>query len=357
MNEAVRKCIVELKKGGYDAILVSSSINITYLSNFRPSEGYLLVTSEGKLTYFTNFLYEQEAKKTKIWEVVVSNGKNIFNCIADKIRHEKLKRVGFEAKNIAFLEYKKICEILSNKEIKLIPTDDFIEEIRAIKTDDELKKIKKAILISQEAFEYIRTIYQNKMSEKYLCIEIEKFLKTKGDNNVAFPPIVAYDENSSYPHHQSQDKIFAQKHILIDLGARYLNYCADLTRIFLKVTISSLYKKILDIVKYAQDIAIKKIKDGESASDVDLAARNYIENRGYGKYFGHGLGHGIGLDVHEKPFLNPYNKKPLKENMIITIEPAIYLSGNFGIRLEDIVLVKSNKAEILSKKTEYFMMV
>ncbi|MCM8786968.1 MAG: Xaa-Pro peptidase family protein [Candidatus Omnitrophica bacterium] len=355
MNNAIKKCAFRLKDRDYDAFLISSPLNITYLSNFRTAEGYLLITSEGKLTYFTNFLYEQEAKKTNIWKVVVSNGKNIFNCIANEINSQKLKRVGFEAKNIPFLEYKKICEFISNKKIKLIPASDIVEEIRSIKSEDELRKIKKAISISQEAFEFIKTIYQNKMSEKDLCIEIEKFLKLKGDNSIAFSPIVAYDENSSYPHHLPQDKICAKEYILIDLGAKYLNYCADLTRIFLKVTISPLYKKILDIVKYAQDMAIKKIKDGVAANEVDAIAREYIESKGYGKYFGHGLGHGIGLDVHEAPFLNPYNKKPLKENMVLTIEPAIYLNGNFGIRLEDIICVRANKAEILSRKTEYYI--
>jgi Xaa-Pro aminopeptidase len=112
--------------------------------------------------------------------------------------------------------------------------------------------------------------------------------------------------------------------------------------------ISILFKKVYDIVKQAQDLSIKKIKDGVRAKDVDRTAREFIERKGYGKYFGHGLGHGVGLNVHESPYLNPQSNEVLKEGMIITIEPAIYLRGKFGIRIEDMVVVKKNKGEVLS---------
>lgn len=353
MKNRIQNCSEELKKIGYDAFLISSPVNIQYLSNFRIAEGYLIITADAELIYFTNFLYEEEAKKINIWKLITSNGKNIFYCIVEQIKKRGFKKVGFEAKNLAFLEYKKIKELLNETKTKFIPNIDLVEKIRSIKSNEEIKNIKKAIAISQEAFEFVFTIYQDNMSEKDLSIEIEKFLKIKGDNSIAFSPIVAYDKNTAYPHYLPKDATGAKKSILIDLGAKYLNYCADLTRIFLKDKINNFYKKIFKIVKDAQEYAILKIRDGIRANEVDKAARNFIEKKGYGKYFGHGLGHGVGLQVHELPYLNPYNKEPLKEGMVLTIEPAIYLAGRFGIRLEDIVLVKSKNAEILSGNKLY----
>ncbi|MBN3040646.1 MAG: M24 family metallopeptidase, partial [Candidatus Omnitrophica bacterium] len=130
---------------------------------------------------------------------------------------------------------------------------------------------------------------------------------------------------------------------------KHSGYCADLTRVFFSGKMPILFKKVLDTVKKAQELAINKIKPGVKARDIDNAARNHIEKKGWGKYFGHGLGHGVGLSVHEPPFIGPNSNQILREGMVITIEPAIYLTGKFGIRIEDMVLVKKNKPEVLSK--------
>ncbi|MFA5272482.1 MAG: Xaa-Pro peptidase family protein [Candidatus Omnitrophota bacterium] len=348
MNNRIKKCVSEIRSRKLDAFILSNPLNITYLSNFRDAEGYLLITSQAELFYFTNFIYEYEAKAQNIWTVIPSRG-SIFKSISAVIKKLNLNNIGFEAKNIGFLEYEKIKQNLCGKEVNLSQTINFIEKLRVIKSKDEILSIRKATAITEEALSFVEEIYDRAMTEKDLSIEIERFLCIKGANSVSFPTIVAYGKNSALPHHKPQViQNTKDGFSLIDLGAKYCEYCADLTRVFTWGKIPILFKKVYDIVRQAQDLSIKRIKDGIRASDVDKTAREFIEQKGYGKYFGHGLGHGVGLNVHENPYLNPQSSEILKEGMVVTIEPAIYLRGKFGIRIEDMVLVKKNKGEILS---------
>ncbi|MBU0897230.1 MAG: Xaa-Pro peptidase family protein [Candidatus Omnitrophica bacterium] len=347
MEQRIEKCVKKIKAEALDALLVSNSVNITYLTGFRKAEGYLLLTSRQELFYFTNFLYQEEARKIGGWKVIVSNGTNIFKLLSQTIKREHLRKIGFEAKELPFLEYRKIKDDLGAR-VDFLATIDLMANLRAVKTKYEISLIKKSVKISGQAFEFIREIYSETMSEKDISIEVEKFLKLKGDSELAFPPIVATGESTAFPHHFPGEKKINGNFFLIDLGSKYCGYCSDLTRVFSGSKMPSLFKKIYDIVRSAQDLAIKKIKEGIKAKEIDRQARAFIEKKGWGKYFGHGLGHGVGLSVHEPPYLNHKNDEVLKEGMVLTIEPAIYIKGKFGIRLEDMVLVKKERSEVLS---------
>lgn len=312
----------------------------------------MLITQEGGLTYFTNFLHEKEAKEYPLWKVLVSNI-NIFHMIKVYIKKLNLRQVGFEAKLLPFLEYKKIKENLSLEGINFLETIDLIESLRAVKSAREIVFIKKSVAISEEAFAFVREIYDHTMTEKSLSIEIERFLKLKGDNSTAFAPIIAGGRNSAYPHHQAAEVSLSPKNILIDLGSKYCGYCADLTRVYFWGKMPVLYKKIYDIVKAAGFAAIEKIREGRTSQEVDKAGRSIIEKKGYAKFFGHGLGHGVGLCVHEQPYLGPRSNDVLKEGMVLTIEPAVYIPGKWGIRIENMVLVKKDNAEVLSGNADW----
>lgn len=348
MKERLKKCVEELRANNLDAIILSNPVNISYLSGFREAEGYLLVTSSGELLYFTNFIYEYEARELKIWKVIAAKG-NIFRELANTIKNLHLRNIGFEAKTVSFLEYTKIKQYLTVSAVKLCETIDFVEKIRAIKEPGEIALIRKATGISKEGFDFIREIYNKTMTEKQLGIEIEKFLRLRGSDSVAFSPIVAFGANSAFPHYRPQEsKLLNKKFFLIDLGAKHCEYCADLTRMFTWGKISPFFKKVYDTVKKAQELSIKKIKDGIKVKEVDRAAREFIGKKGYAKFFGHGTGHGVGLAVHEIPFISPRSEEILKEGMVVAIEPAVYIKGKFGIRIEDMVLVKNNRSEVLS---------
>lgn len=348
MKRRIKKCVAQLGALGLDAIVLSKPVNTSYICGFRDAEGYLLITRANELIYFTNFIYEYEAKALDIWKVVIPKG-NIFKELSDTIKSLHLHRVGFEAKNISELEYSKIKQYLLGSRVELCETIDFVERIRAVKEPREISLIKKAAEISREAFDFSAEVCDRTMTEKQFNIEIEKFLRIRGCGSIAFPAVVAYGANSAMPHHVPQDsKTLTENFFLIDLGAKYYEYCADLTRVFTWGKITPFFKRIYDIVKKAQDLSIKKIRDGVTVKEVDLAARSFIEKKGFGKFFGHGTGHGVGLEVHEIPYISPRSDGVLREGMVVTIEPGIYLSKRFGIRIEDMVLVGKDKGEILS---------
>ena len=347
MANNLSACVKEIKKEGLDGLLISNPVNIAYLTNFKNAEGYLLITAGERLVYFTSPLYAQEAKAVKSWQAVISSV-NIFDDIKEISAKLKLKSVGFESKHLPFLEHKKLKDLFASCDIYLIETTDLIQSLRAIKKSWEISLIRKSTAASLEAFDFIGQIYDPRKREKDLQIEIERFLRLKADNEIAFSPIVAGGKNSCFPHHRSSSDKLNRKMCLIDLGSKHYGYCADLTRVFFWGKMHPYFKRIYNIVLKAKSLSIKKIKDGVRACDVDKAARDFIEKHGYGKCFTHGVGHGIGLSVHEPPFLNRFNTQRLKEGMVVTIEPAVYLNGKFGIRIEDMVLVRKNKAEILS---------
>jgi Xaa-Pro aminopeptidase len=224
-----------------------------------------------------------------------------------------------------------------------------VESFRQIKSKNELSKIKKAIEITKLAFQYAKTIIRVGVRENELACLLESFIKERGADSFSFDIIVASGQNTSYPHYKTSKKRLKKGEVLlIDMGVNYLGYKSDLTRIFFLDKITPVIRRIYNIVLMAQERAIKNIKPGVPISEIDRTARQFITRQGFGRYFGHSLGHGIGLEVHEDPHISFKNNNLLTENMIFTVEPAIYLPGRLGIRIEDMVLVTPNGAEILS---------
>ncbi|OQX81509.1 MAG: hypothetical protein B6D56_02215 [Candidatus Omnitrophica bacterium 4484_70.1] len=349
-KDRINKFLKKIEKLKLDAFLLSNPVNINYLTYFNKElSGYLIISAK-KLIYLTYFVYFEEAKKNKMWETKLIENKNIFKEVAAQVKKMKVKRVGFETKHFVFAEYKKLKEELSKKEIEFVETFDLVEEMRMIKEKEEINLVKKATKITLEGFNFLKEIIQDSFSEKFLAQEVEKFLKIKGDIKLAFPPIVAFGKNSSFPHHlPTQEKLRKNKLILVDIGARYRGYCADLTRVFFWDKMPPQLKKIYELVKKAQEESIKNIKPGKKAKEIDKAGREIISKKGWGRFFGHGLGHGVGLEVHERPFLSPKSEDILEENMIVTIEPAVYIPHKFGIRIESMVRITDRGAEIIDE--------
>ncbi|MCD6228767.1 MAG: aminopeptidase P family protein [Candidatus Omnitrophica bacterium] len=345
-RKRIKDCLKSIERAGLDALLVSNPYNIKYLTGFREANGYLLISPKG-VVYFTNFIYAQEAKKITLWKIEVVDY-NLFETIVKKIYALKINNLGFESKHLPFLEYKEFKKNLNMRGINFIKTIDLIENLRAVKTQEEIALIKKAVDITLEGFKFAKELIDPAITERKLALEVERFLRIKGDNEVAFSPVVGFGKNSAFPHHLPDYEILGGKRMfLIDLGAKYCGYCADLTRVFFLDKMPLSLKKIYDIVRGAKDLVLKKIRPGLKGKEIDRIARQFIEKKGKGKNFGHGLGHGVGLCVHEKPFLNPHSEEIVRENMVLTIEPAIYLTNRVGVRLESMVVVTSVGAEVL----------
>lgn len=346
--DTARHFIKQLKPSGLDGFIVSSPSNLSYLTKFFNSDAYILISSKG-LTYFTDPRYAESAKDSLkgINSIRVTSG-SAFNLIAQVCLESGLKRIGFEERHLPFAEYKKIKAMLKTKAL-LIPTYGVIEEMREIKKPEELVKIRRALKITASAIAFIKDFIRPGIKEVEIAAELERFIRYQGAKGSAFDIIAASGPNSAYPHHFPTTKRLTDKDmLLIDVGVDYLGYKSDLTRVFFLGKINSLYRRIYALVAKAQDIAIKKIRPGIRAGEIDALSRKYIAGKGYGVNFVHSLGHGIGLDIHEGPNIYGKNNELLKEGMVFTVEPGIYLPGKFGIRIEDMVLVTKNGCEVLS---------
>jgi Xaa-Pro aminopeptidase len=348
VNSRIRNIHSQLKKNSLDGLIVSSPANITYLTGYPSRDAYFLVTHKGNF-YFTDSRYVEEVKNALKGIAVLEkvNG-SVFKLLALACKKAKIKKVGFEERNISFAEYKKIRKEL-DKHNELIPTHGLIEEARQIKGAEELRYIRKAVQVTAEAFKFMEKYISPGKTEIELVAELERFIRYKGASNSSFDIIVASGPNSSFPHHiPSPRKIKRHEPVLVDMGTEFNGYKCDLTRVFFLDKIKVLTQQIYDIVLEAQRCAISIIKPGIKIADVDAASRKYIAQKGFGKFFGHSLGHGVGLEVHEDPHITSQEKDFLMAGMVFTVEPAIYLPHKFGIRIEDMVLVTKKSCEVLS---------
>ncbi|MFH1678677.1 MAG: Xaa-Pro peptidase family protein [Candidatus Omnitrophota bacterium] len=346
MISRLEKLHTILEKKHLDGILISHQPNIAYLTNCFSSDSYLLITTREKI-FITDSRYYQQARQSLKGFDAALNKESIFNTIAKLSLKIKIKRLGFEAGNLNFAQYKEIKKLIHP--IHFIATHSLIEELRTIKEPAEMDKIKEAVKITILALRYARDIIRPGRSEIEIAAELERFIRYKGVRTTSFDTIVAAGENSSFPHHlTSNRKIKKNEPLLIDIGVDYKGYKSDLTRTFFLGKIPFKFKSIYNIVRQAQILAIKKVKPGVKISDIDKSARQYISKNGYGGFFGHSLGHGTGLEIHEKPYISARNKGILQEGMVFTVEPAIYLPRKFGIRIEDNIWVSKKGCEVLS---------
>jgi len=348
MNYRIKNIYAKLEKSNLDGFILSYPANISYLTYFTSRDSYLIISKKNNV-YLTDsrYLLEANLKLNRTFTIKKING-SVFKILADVCVKLGLKRIGFEERYLPYAEYKKINDELEKK-AELIPTHNIIEDPRQIKSQAELEKIKKAVRITIDAFKFIKDFISAGKKEIEIAAELERFIRYGGACMSAFDIIVASGPNSSFPHHlTSGRKIKGDEVIMIDLGVDYMGYKSDLTRVFFSGKISPIIKRIYDIVHQAQEQAIKKIKPGAKINEIDKASRQYITQRGYGGFFGHNLGHGVGLEVHEAPYISSKETSKLKPGMVFTIEPAIYLPGKFGIRIEDMVLVTKRGVELLS---------
>jgi Xaa-Pro aminopeptidase len=350
-EKRLKKACRLLRKNKLDGILIFDPYDIFYLTGLQGIQAYLFV-SPLKTILFTDFRYLQSLNKTTKEKGIklVEYKTNIFLTIAGEIKQLSLTRIGFEPEKISFSQYNRIRESFTAKNINLSAASNIIENLREKKDRQEISLIRKSVNTTEKTLALAEEILYPGLSERSLAVEIEKALKLQSGDSPAFSPIVAAGKNSAEPHHTPGETLIKRNSpVLIDLGAKQRGYCADLTRVFFLSKMPLYIRKISDIVKKSLDLSIKKAKAGIRIKEIDKAARDYIEKKGYGKYFGHALGHGVGIQVHEKPVINYNNESLLKPGSVITLEPAIYLPGKYGIRYERMLLIKEKGAELIDE--------
>ena len=334
---------------GIDGLLISDGENRRYLSGFVGSAGYLFVTSESAVLA-TDFRYtEQAAEQAPNFRVDRISGK--LDWLPGLCAEFGVKKLGFEADDVTVSQFERFKQAFGDKgsETSLESTAGLTLELRAVKDERELGLLSRAIQIGDEAFDEVSVEIEPGMTEAEVAERIEQAVKSRGAESVSFESIVAAGPNAARPHHRAGDTVIREgQTIVIDMGARYQGYCSDLTRTIVLGDADDKTKRVYDIVLSAQLAAIELVEAGMTGAETDMLARKVIQETGHGDDFGHSLGHGVGLQVHENPGVGPTSKGELKDGMVFTIEPGIYLQGWGGVRIEDIVVLEQGKARVMS---------
>ena len=342
-QDSVRKIIGTNHLNG---ALFTSLENMGYLCGFTGSDGAFVLTSNGSYflcdsRYWTQA--DQEVKGSKIVRY-----KKKLDGIVSLLLDLKVSKIGFESASLTFSLHRSLLEKLAHQ-VELHPLEEEIKNLRAVKDESEMALTRTAIDLSSKAFLHISKMLADGVVEKEVALEMEFFMTRTGVQALGFDIIIASGKRSALPHGRASEKrIEKGDFILIDFGSDFNGYHSDQTRTLICGKPTPEQEKIYQTVKDAHDKAIEKVRSDIPISEVDSAARDYIRDQGYGDYFGHGTGHGIGLAVHEDPVVNGDNKDLLREGMVFTIEPGIYIPDLGGVRIEDMVRVTSNGAEVLT---------
>jgi len=335
----IEKVQKKLSDYSIDALMVTSSFNLRYVANFTGTTGLSVITKD-KAYFVTDFRYtEQAQEQAKGFEIIQNKGP-IYDEVQKIIEQDNIERLGFEKNHITFGTYQQINELFTSA---IIPIAGLVEGLREIKEDEEVQMVRKAIQITEKAYEHILSYIEPGMSEVQIANELDFYMRKQGAQGVSFDTIVASGVRSAMPHGVASDKKVEQGDMItIDFGCYYNGYVSDMTRTFALGDPGEKLKEIYQIVLDAQLKVLETAKAGMTGKELDQVARNYITEKGYGEQFGHSTGHGIGLEIHEGPSVSYKNDKPLIAGNIITDEPGIYLPGIGGVRIEDDMILTSD---------------
>lgn len=323
-----------------NATLIFSPENLYYFSGFTGGEGMLYI-DKSKLLLFTDSRYTVQAREEAPDFEVIDTAKT---TVSDFLKQQGDKAYGFEDDYVTFSKFAGLKRI-SPKSV-FSPVSSHIDKIRMIKDAHELALIKKASSIADSAYTYILDKIEVGKTERDISLDLEYFMLRQGAEGLSFDTISASGVRSCMPHGVATDKVIETGDFLtLDFGCKYRGYCSDMTRTVVVGKATDKQKEIYNVVLEAQKAALDTIRAGELAKAVDEAARGVIENAGYGKNFGHGLGHSLGLKVHEAPSCSPRSQDILCENMMMTVEPGIYIDDFGGVRIEDLVCVTNEGYE------------
>ena len=334
-----------------DAFLVSKPPNARYLTGFNGDDSYVLVTAVG-MWLLTDARFTLQAQRETRGVTVVQNDPRVRGNIAQQIKDLAIRRLGFEAQHLVVSLYDDLHEDLPA--VELVATRGLVEAQRAAKDPAELATLRHAIAISDQAFNEVSAAIRPGMTERQVAVMIEARMIELGAEGPAFPTIVAAGPNGAMAHAVASDRpIRLGEPIVIDMGARYGGYHSDMTRTLVLGEADDRFREIYDQVLRAHLAAEAGAKAGLSGKTIDALARDSIAAAGHGDHFGHGTGHGIGLEVHEPPSVSlRSDDTPLTAGNVISIEPGIYLPDWGGVRIEDLILLGPDGAEVLTQATK-----
>ncbi|WP_427902867.1 M24 family metallopeptidase [Metamycoplasma alkalescens] len=332
-----------------DAILSEAPQTRLWYSNIQTSDGFIVIEKEKAFLFVDHRYIEYATKNAKNVEVILLEK----DSLSAFLKKKNYKTIGTEE------DYLKIQTFEHFK--KMLPKTTFKnligQQYRIKKDEEEITKIQEACLISLQAFEELKKLLEEGMTELEASNKLGYLMRLFGAEKESFESIVAFGPNTAEPHHHPTNRKLADGDIVkVDFGAQFEGWASDITRTFFfgkpKASSGELID-ILNIVTEAQKLGREAVKPGIKASEIDKICREYIESKGYGKFFSHSTGHGVGIDVHELPSVSKNSDIELEEGMIITVEPGIYIEGLGGARIEDTILVTKDSSKVLSRPEDY----
>lgn len=333
-----------------DALLVTKRENVRYLSGFTGSTAVLLLTSASD--YFitdSRYATQSEREVSGFRIQVLRKSERLLDRVARLLQKKQIDRIGFEAGDLNVESYRECRRKFSP--VRMIPLKKGVETLRIIKTEEEVQKILVAVQRAEKAFQSQRRRLRVGVSDREIALSMERVMRRLGSSRVAFDLIVASGERSAMPHGIASDKRLKKGElVIVDFGAECGGYFSDMTlTLYMGKRLTGNKRKIYEAVREAQEAAVRKVRPGLAFAEIDEAARQVVRKAGFGAYFGHGTGHGIGLEVHELPHVAPKNRQRVREGMVFTIEPGIYIPGLGGVRIEDMVLVTGGRCRVLTR--------
>jgi Xaa-Pro aminopeptidase len=330
-----------------DALVVSNLVNVRYLCGFTGSSGMIVVTGGGA-HFITDFRYQQQAQQQVAPEysrVIAARG---LWQEAAKILKKQATKIAFESEHTSVAAWQENQTLFAPAE--LLSTFHLVEKLRLQKEEGEMEIMRRATRVADEAMEFVLGVLRPGLSEREVAGELLNQIKVRGASGPSFDFIVASGARGALPHGVASEKIIEKGDMVtIDMGAIVDGYCSDMTRTVCIGKPTREQQKIYEIVWRAQTEASEKMRAGLGCKAADKIARDIIAEAGYGEFFGHGLGHGVGLQIHEAPRVSPLGKGKLQSGNVVSCEPGIYIPDWGGVRIEDLLLIKKDGAEILNR--------
>ncbi len=334
-----------------DGMFVSQPENRYYVSGFTGSDGYLIISADAAVLA-TDFRYTEQAGRQAPGYEILRISSDLASWFPDVVSRLNIEKLGFESGFMTYALFQRLLDLVRDKKfaVRLVPVENMIESVRAVKERDEIEVISRAAAIADRALAHVLDSLKTGTTEKSVAWDLEKFMREHGSEVMPFDVIVASGPNAAMAHHQPSDRpIQAGEPVVIDLGARVEGYASDMTRTVCLGEPDAKYRQVYDIVLGAQLAAVAMIKPGMTGEQADLLARTVIQEAGYGEAFGHSLGHGVGLGTHEMPRVGPRSTDILADGMVFTVEPGIYLAGWGGVRIEDTVVLDDGKVKAIPR--------
>lgn len=337
-----------------DGLLVTNSENVRYLSGFTGTNGTLLIDAERALL-LTDFRYTQQAAEQSPDYEAVDGGPAPRQVLAERMGG--LAKVGFDEADMRVKSHRALIEELPEG-TELVEAAGLPEELRAVKDQAEIDAIARAAAVADSIYATLADDGLVGRSEADVAWRIEWLARERGASGLSFPPIVAAGAHGALPHAEPRDRDIKEGELVVlDLGVIVDGYCSDCTRTFATGTIGAHEREIYELVLEAQEAALAAVVVGAECTAIDAAARDIITAGGHGERFGHSTGHGVGIEVHEQPTLSARSDQSLVAGNVVTVEPGIYVAGEFGVRIEDLVVVTDDGPRVLTPFTKQLLVV